>query len=104
MATTIRDNPDEQRYEALDADEVVAVSVYELGTHEIALIHTEVAEDHEGLGLAEAITVFALADARRRGLGVLPYCPYVHDYIDEHRAEWLDLVPAARREEFGWTA
>jgi uncharacterized protein len=104
VSITFRDNADEHRYEALDDDEVVAVSIYELGTHEIALEHTEVAEDHGGLGLAEAITVFALTDARERGLGVLPYCPYVREYINDHQAEWLDLVPSAKRDRFDWPA
>jgi predicted GNAT family acetyltransferase len=41
----------------------------------------------------------ALDAARAEGLAVLPFCPFVRRFIDEHR-EYLDLVPAQRRAEF----
>jgi predicted GNAT family acetyltransferase len=47
---------------------------------------------------------FAFDDARRRGLSVLPHCPYVRRFIDTHSDEYLDLVPPDRRPEFGWKA
>ena len=53
-------------------------------------------------GLAGRLVAETLDDARRRGLGVLPHCPFVRSYIDTHLAQYLDLVPPDRRAEFGW--
>lgn len=39
-----------------------------------------------------------LADTRRRGLTVLPFCPYVRRVIAEAPEDCLDLVPAKDRE------
>ena len=41
----------------------------------------------------------ALADVRSEGLSVLPFCPFVRDYIARH-AEYVDLVPEAMRAKF----
>ncbi|CAN5903297.1 GNAT family N-acetyltransferase [soil metagenome] len=49
-----------------------------------ALTHTGVAEEHEGGGLAGALTRRALDDARRDGLRVIPLCPFVAGYIERH--------------------
>jgi predicted GNAT family acetyltransferase len=37
---------------------------------------------------------------RRRGLRVLPFCPFVRSYIARH-SEYLDLVPEKQRAAFG---
>ena len=31
---------------------------------------------------------------------MLPFCPFVRSYIDKHRDDYLDLVPAADRDKF----
>ncbi len=45
----------------------------------------------------------ALRDARDEELEVMPFCSFVADYVDGHR-EFLDLVPADRRGDFGLPA
>jgi hypothetical protein len=35
-----------------------------------------------------------------RGLDVMPFCPFVNAYIENHR-EYADLVPETQREAFG---
>ena len=47
--------------------------------------------------------VRALDDARRRGLGVLPICPFVQAFIVRH-PDYVDLVPTAQRRRFGLAA
>ncbi len=42
----------------------------------------------------------ALEDARHRGLTVLPFYPFVNEYVERHR-EYVELVPESRREGFG---
>lgn len=39
---------------------------------------------HEGQGVGSALVRLALDDARRRGLGVIPICPYVQEYLKRH--------------------
>ena len=57
----------------------------------IDLVHTEVPEDFSGQGHAATLARGALADARERGLRVVPSCPYVASYIEKH-PEHADLV------------
>jgi len=65
----------------------------------IELVHTEIYEEFEGRGLGSQLISFALDDARARGLAVLPFCPFVNDYIQRHR-QYVDLVPEGRRKDF----
>ena len=65
----------------------------------LAFVHTEIDDRFEGQGLGGRLVSFALDDARRRGLEVLPFCPFVNAYIQRHR-EYADLVPTQYREQF----
>jgi uncharacterized protein len=49
----------------------------------------------------ELLVDAVLDDARRRGLAVLPRCPFARRVIAENQDAYLDLVPADAREEFG---
>lgn len=66
----------------------------------IAFVHTEIDDRHEGQGLGGLLVSAALDDVRSRGLAVLPFCPFVRGYIQRH-PEYLDLVPATQRPQFG---
>jgi uncharacterized protein len=98
---TVTDHPEASRYEILDGDEIGGIAVYELRGAAIAFVHTETLPGHEGRGLARQLVAVALADVRRRGLAVLPECPYVRKVIADNPSEYLDLVPAAARALFG---
>ncbi len=87
MNLEIVDAPEAERYEARLDGELVGVLEYKLRRSRIALIHTEVAAGHEGRGFAARIARFALGDARQRGLGVIPTCPYVLAYLERHPEE-----------------
>jgi len=102
MTIEVRDDPARRRYELSEDGEVVGILTYRIDGGVIDLIHTEVDPDHGGRGLAGQLVAATLDDARRRGLGVLPHCPYVRHWIDTHADGYLDLVPADRRAEFGW--
>lgn len=101
MNVTIHDNESQSRYEMFLDGELAGFEVYHLKGQAISLIHTEVVEHFAGQGLARPLVVHALDDARARGLAVLPLCPYVAHYISTHAEDYLDLVPEARRSEFG---
>ena len=97
---TVKDNPAERRYEIYEDDALAGLAAYRLGEGRIEFIHTEVDPAFQGRGIASRLIGEALADVRRRGLAVWPYCPFVSGYIGRH-PEWLDLVPASERSRFG---
>jgi predicted GNAT family acetyltransferase len=101
VSSTVRDNQAESRYEVYDDERLAGFAVYQLDGQQIALTHTEVAPAFGGRGLARQLVTEALDDARRRGLGVLPFCPYVRKVIGENAGTYLDLVPETDRDRFG---
>ena len=100
MAAEVRDNPDEERYEATVDGDLAGFTIYRSRPGLIAFIHTEVGEAFEGQGVGSTLVGEALNDARQRELEVLPFCPFVNSYIQKH-PEYLDLVPESQREAFG---
>ncbi|HET9873976.1 MAG TPA: GNAT family N-acetyltransferase [Propionibacteriaceae bacterium] len=101
MSVTTHDNPSEHRYEIYDGDELAGFATYRLSGPRIAFIHTEVLPAFADRKLARQLVADALDDARRRGLAVLPFCPYVRRSIARHPEQYLDLVPESERERFG---
>lgn len=98
--TTVRDNPRLNRYEVLDGDELAGFSEYRPTSGKIAFTHTEVDPAFRGRGLARVLATEALEDARRRGLAVLPFCPFVRGVIASAPEHYLDLVPPRDRARF----
>jgi predicted GNAT family acetyltransferase len=102
------DNPAESRFEIHVGGERAGLVAYHLPGHGdghhgaplIALNHTEVDDRFQGMGLASKLARGVLDEARARGLGVLPYCPYIKSWIAKH-PDYADLVPEGRRAEFG---
>jgi predicted GNAT family acetyltransferase len=95
----VADAPDAERYEIRSDGALAGFAAYRLRPGLIAFTHTEVDERFEGHGLGGRLVAFALDDTRARGLGVLPFCPFVNAYIQRHR-EYVDLVPAEFRKNF----
>lgn len=96
----VTDNPAESRFEIHVGDELAGFVQYHLYGQVIRLIHTEVDDKFQGMGLAGKLARFALDSARARGLQVLPFCPYVRSWIAKH-PDYTDLVPEGKRAEFG---
>ena len=96
----IVDDVDSQRYVIRVDGKRAGLLQYRLRPDLIELVHTEIYEEFEGRGLGGQLISFALQDARERGLAVLPFCPFVNDYIQRHR-QYVDLVPEDRRKDFG---
>lgn len=93
------DNAGGERYEIWVDGELAGFLRYRLRAGLIELVHTEIDEEFEGRGLGSRLIAFALDDARGRGLAVLPFCPFVNDYMRRHR-QYVDLVPEGRRKDF----
>ena len=100
MDTEVADNPDKERFEILADGELAAFVQYQLGHGEIAFTHTQTDDRFRGQGIASHLVQSSLDAARERHLTVLPYCPFVRNWITEHR-EYADLVPPDRRQQFG---
>lgn len=100
MTTTVRDDPERRRYEVHVDDQLAGFSVYKLGKGTIAFTHTEIDDAFAGRGLARRLVADELADARRRGLAVLPFCPYVRQVIARNPEKYLDLVAVKDRARF----
>jgi predicted GNAT family acetyltransferase len=100
VSIVVHDNPDARRYEATVDGALAGFVAYRMQPGLIAFMHTEIDDAFEGHGVGSILVREALDDARRRGLEVLPFCPFVNSFIHDHR-EYLDLVPVSRREEVG---
>jgi predicted GNAT family acetyltransferase len=95
MGPTILDAEAEGRYEARIEGELAGYLDYVVKRGRIALVHTEVLPAYQGQGLAGQLARFALDDARRRNLRVIPSCPYVRAYVERH-PEAQDIVVGMR--------
>jgi uncharacterized protein len=87
--------PEEQRYEGRVDGELAGFAAYQLDGDRIVFTHTEVDDAYEGQGVGSAIVRFALEDVRGRGdLRVVPRCPFVRSWIEQH-PEFAPLVEGA---------
>ncbi len=117
-APAVAENPAASRYELLVEGKLAGFVAYRLraasdaadaadaaderdaGGQVMSLVHTEVEPAFQGQHLATQLARYSLDDARKRGLAVLPFCPYINSWIKKH-PEYADLVPVGRRADFG---
>ena len=96
METTVRDNPEESRYEIRDGERVLGFAAYQRRGDTVVFTHTEVDPDAGESGLGSTLVRAALDDVRARGGSVVPQCSFVHGWIDRHQ-EYADLVADPER-------
>ena len=99
METTVRDDPEESRYEIRDGDRVLGLAAYERRGDTTVFTHTEVDPDAGQDGPGQH------AGARRAGRrpqltggSVVAQCSFVRGWIERH-PEYADLVVAARTDD-----
>ena len=85
------DVPEESRYELRLDGHLVGLAAYRRRDGCIAFTHTEVDRSLSGRGFGSRLAAAALDDVRRRGLEVLPLCPFMAHYIESH-PEYEELV------------
>lgn len=85
------DNPDDDRYEVRLDGRAIGRADYQRNGDRIVIPHTHIDPAHRGQGLGARMVSFALDDIRRRGLKVVPACPFVSDYMSKH-PENADLL------------
>jgi predicted GNAT family acetyltransferase len=96
METTVRDNPEDSRYEIRDADRVLGLAAYERRGDTTVFTHTEVDPDAGQDGLGSTLVRAALDDVRGRGGSVVAQCSFVRGWIQRH-PDYADLVAAPGR-------
>jgi predicted GNAT family acetyltransferase len=96
----VTDNPEAERYELRAGDEVMGVLEYRGRGARRALTHTEIFEGHEGQGLGQQLIAAVLDDLQSQGMHVVPICPFVKRFLQQHR-EYQDLVEPNLRAAFG---
>lgn len=79
----ITDNAELKRYE-LPVEGEVAVVTYNLSPPNLMITETLVPVPLEGKGLASRLAKHVLADAKARGLVLLPVCPFFSAYLKKH--------------------
>jgi len=80
----VRDNPADQRYEALVDGNLAAFLEYSDRDGRRVLVHTEVLHAYTGRGVGNRVVAAALDDARSRGLRPVPVCRFVRAFIARH--------------------
>ena len=94
----VRNNPEALRYEILQDGTLLGAILYRTLDGTVTLVHTEVAPSAEGHGIGRQLVAGALEDIRRRGLRLVPRCPFVAAYLRRHPEEG-DLVARDGRRE-----
>lgn len=95
----IHDRPEAGRYE-LEIDGEIAFVSYNLSPPNLMITKTWTPPRLEGRGIASRLTRHVLADARRRGLLILPVCSFFAAYLQKH-PEFADVTHPTYRDILG---
>ncbi len=98
MSNQVRDSPEDERYEIRVDEHLAGFAQYRMNDDRITIFHAEIDPDFRGRGLGDALAHDALEDVRRRGLVLVPRCPFIASYVRRHPSEYLDLVVEGLRE------
>ncbi|MFC3614912.1 GNAT family N-acetyltransferase [Lutimaribacter marinistellae] len=58
----------------------------------IIVDHTAVPDSMRGMGVAGALALRVISDARAAGQKIVPLCPFLRGYMDRHREETSDVL------------
>jgi uncharacterized protein len=103
MTERVTDNPARERYEIHEDGELAGFVRYRRSGSVITFIHTQTDQRFRGRGVAARLVAASLDDVRKKGLDMLPFCPFVRDWLADH-PEYADLVPEPDRAAFGLRA
>ena len=90
---TVRDNPDQSRFELYLGDALTGHADYRDQGDVRVFVHTEVDDAFEGQGVGSTLAREALDDVRASGRSLVPRCPFIRAYIERH-PDYSDLVSA----------
>ncbi len=98
-AVVVSDQPGRQRYEIEVDGQLAGFVQYRRQANVVDLVHTEIDPAFEGRGVGGQLARATLDDLARRGLQIIPTCPFITEYIRRHPA-YVDLVVADQRDQF----
>ncbi len=81
---TIERNDEQRRYELRLDGELAGYAVFRMNPGRITFTHTVVQPEFEGKGLGSRLARFALDDAVARELTIVPVCPFITSYLQQH--------------------
>jgi predicted GNAT family acetyltransferase len=81
---TVRDHPEESRFELLDGDVVVGFADYRVRGDVAVMPHTVIDPSRRGEGLGDVLVAGALEELDGRGLRIEPACWFVADHLRRH--------------------
>jgi len=94
---TVRHNPERERFELLDAGNVIGKAAYKEydggESPQRIFYHTVVNEEYGGQGLAGRLATAALDSTVEAGSGIVPVCPFIKKFLAKH-PEYLGSVVA----------
>ena len=93
METSVRNAPEQSRYEIRDGDRLLGIADYERRGDQVRFTHTEVDPSAGESGLGSRLVQAALDDVRAKGGSVVPLCSFVRGWIGKH-PDYADLVAA----------
>jgi uncharacterized protein len=91
MAVEVTHDADGSRYELVVDDRLTGVAEYEDTGDALVFFHTEVDPERRERGLGGVLVRGALDDVRSNGRTIVPRCPFVAHFVDEH-PEYQDLL------------
>ena len=86
----LKDNTDRKQFELI-VDGHTARIEYMIMANKIFLTHTEVPRALEGKGVGSKIVKLAFDEIEKRGLKLIPLCPFVAKYLTKH-PEWKKIL------------
>ncbi len=84
-------NEERKRYELAIEGQTAFLEYILTKDNKIYLTHTEVPKSLEGRGIGSRIILQALVDIKKKGLTLVPLCPFVAGFLKKH-PEWRELV------------
>jgi predicted GNAT family acetyltransferase len=83
------------RYVLASSGETVGLISYRRQGEVLELLHTEVLPQGRGKGIGSVLVREVLDDVRAKGEQIVPSCPFVARFIEEHQ-DYADLVESPR--------
>jgi predicted GNAT family acetyltransferase len=85
MSITVENRPQQSQYALVEDGETIGFAAYDVVGDEIRFTHTEIEPSRRSAGLGAQLVQGALDDVRAEtSLRVVPLCPFVADWVDEH--------------------
>jgi predicted GNAT family acetyltransferase len=85
---TVVDAPGRHRFELRQHGEVLGYADYRnLGDGTVEMPHTVISPQHRGRGLGEVLVAGAVGQLDALGVGIVPTCWFVADYLRRHPQE-----------------